>query len=392
MENHIKESYQKNPKNPFYVLLRLYQGNYGQFALSSMFFVIKHLSSWLMPLVIANVINAATSKDVEQLHTIYLNAFFMFFLIVQNILTNYFHVKYHSLSIRQVEAGVRGALINKIQELSIPYQKELQSGKIQSKIIRDVEAIQTLSSQVFVSTLNILVNLLVALGITLYKSPIVFLFFLATVPFAAIVVIFFRKKIKQTNSDFRQEMEETSAKVFEAIELAPIARAHSLEHYETKRLNTHFSQIYKKGFQLDILQSVFGSVSWASFQLFQLVCLVFTGILALKAKIQPGDVVMYQTYFTTVINSVSGFITLIPTVSKGMESIASIGEMMRVEEVEAYHGKKKVKKINGHFYFDHVSFQYAQARKPTIDQFTLEVKSGETIAFVGPSGSGKSTY
>ncbi len=66
----------------------------------------------------------------------------MFLLIGQNILTNYFHVKYHSSSIRQVEAGLRGALIKKIQELSIPYQKEMQSGRIQSKIIRDVEAIQ----------------------------------------------------------------------------------------------------------------------------------------------------------------------------------------------------------------------------------------------------------
>ncbi len=111
-------------------------------------------------------------------------------LIGQNILTNYFHVKYHSTSIRQVEAGLRATLIKKIQELSIPYQKELQSGRIQSKIIRDVEAIQTLSSQVFVSGLNIAVNLFVALGITLYRSPVVFLFFLLTVPLAALVTLF----------------------------------------------------------------------------------------------------------------------------------------------------------------------------------------------------------
>lgn len=49
--------------------------------------------------------------------------FLMACLIGQNILTNYFHVKYHSTSIRQVEAGLRATLIKKIQELSIPYQK-----------------------------------------------------------------------------------------------------------------------------------------------------------------------------------------------------------------------------------------------------------------------------
>ncbi len=50
MEEHIKESYLKEQKNPFYILLTLYQGNYGRFALSSLFFVIKHLPSWLMPI------------------------------------------------------------------------------------------------------------------------------------------------------------------------------------------------------------------------------------------------------------------------------------------------------------------------------------------------------
>lgn len=91
-----------------------------------------------------------------------------------------------------------------------------------------------MSSQVFVSGLNIAVNLFVALGITLYKSPVVFMFFLLTVPLAAFVTLFFRKRIRQSNSDFRQEMEETSAKVIEVIELAPIARAHGLEN--TKQL------------------------------------------------------------------------------------------------------------------------------------------------------------
>lgn len=177
MEERIQKSYQKYHANAFQTLLHLYQGNYWRFAMSGLFFIIKHLPSWLMPIAIANVINAASSKDSSQLQAIYFNAFLMTCLIGQNILTNYFHVKYHSTSIRQVEAGLRATLIKKIQELSIPYQKELQSGRIQSKIIRDVEAIQTLSSQVFVSGLNIAVNLFVALGITLYRSPVVFVFF-----------------------------------------------------------------------------------------------------------------------------------------------------------------------------------------------------------------------
>ncbi|MEN2265353.1 ABC transporter ATP-binding protein, partial [Enterococcus lactis] len=92
---------------------------------------------------------------------------------------------------------------------------------------------------------NIAVNLLVDLCNTLYRSPVGFLFFLWTLPLAPLVTRFFRKRIRQSKSDFRQEMEETSAKVIEVIELAPIARAHGLEKHQTTRLNKHVTQIYE---------------------------------------------------------------------------------------------------------------------------------------------------
>ncbi|EEI61529.1 ABC transporter, ATP-binding protein [Enterococcus faecium TX1330] len=84
-------------------------------------------------------------------------------------------------------------------------------------------------------------------------------------------------------------------------------------------------------------------------------------------------------------------ITLIPTISKGMESITSIGELLIAGDVETYHGKKKIQHLDGNFRFEDVSFHYPDSLKPIIDHFSLEVKAGETIAFVGPSGSGKST-
>jgi ATP-binding cassette, subfamily B, bacterial len=390
-ESFVQQIYNKNQKNSFKVLVGLYKGNYLRIFYSAVFFIIKHIPAWVMPIAIANVINAATIQDGGGIQTIYLNAIIMFILVLQNIITNYYHTKLHSYAIRSVESGLRASLIKKLQELSIPYQKEMQSGRLQSKIMRDVEAVQTLSSQVFVSSLNIIVNLVVALAITLYNSPTVFLFFILTVPISALIIVVFRKKIKTTNSEFRQEMEETSARVIEMIELVPIARAHALENQEVQRLNHRFQQILTKGFQLDIIQSVFGSVSWASFQVFQIICLVFTGILALRGSITPGEVVMYQTYFTTVVNAVSSMITLIPTIAKGLESVNSIGEILTAGEVENHENKPKIKQVNGNFTIQHVCYSYPASDQTILQDINLEVKQGETVAFVGESGSGKST-
>jgi ATP-binding cassette, subfamily B, bacterial len=390
-ESFIQQIYNKNQKNSFKVLVGLYKGNYLRIFYSTVLFMIKHIPAWVMPIAIANVINAATIQDGGGIRTIYLNAIIMFILVLQNIITNYYHTKLHSYAIRSVESGLRASLIKKLQELSIPYQKEMQSGRLQSKIMRDVEAVQTLSSQVFVSSLNILVNLVVALAITLYNSPAVFLFFILTVPISALIIVVFRKKIKTSNSEFRQEMEETSARVIEMIELVPIARAHALENQEVRRLNHRFQQILTKGFHLDIIQSLFGSVSWASFQIFQIICLVFTGILALRGSITPGEVVMYQTYFTTVVNAVSSMITLIPTIAKGLESLNSIGEILTAGEVENHENKPKIKQVEGNFSLQRVCYRYPKSDQLILHDINLEVKQGETVAFVGESGSGKST-
>ncbi|NYE06423.1 ABC-type multidrug transport system fused ATPase/permease subunit [Bacillus niacini] len=180
-------------------------------------------------------------------------------------------------------------------------------------------------------------------------------------------------------------------RVIEMIELVPIARAHALENQEVRRLNHRFQQILTKGFHLDIIQSFFGSVSWASFQLFQIICLVFTGILALRGSITPGEVVMYQTYFTTVVNSVSSIITLIPTIAKGLESVNSIGEILTAGEVENHENKPKIKQVDGNFSIQQVCYRYPNSDQTILHDINLEVKQGETVAFVGESGSGKST-
>lgn len=59
----------------------------------------------------------------------------------------------------------------------------MQSGCLQSKIMRDVEQIETLSEQIFISMLGIIVSIVAALVVVI-KNPAVFLFFLTTVPIA----------------------------------------------------------------------------------------------------------------------------------------------------------------------------------------------------------------
>lgn len=389
--NDYTELFRRNKNHNLKTLILLYKGHYMELFWSVMFFICKHSPVWILPIVTSNIINAATSSDGHSGLTIFLNVAFMTVMVLQNVLTNYIHTWLYAKTIRNVEKDLRSALVRKLQQLSISYHKEMESGRLQSKIMRDVEQVETLSAQIFISMLSIILNVVVALGIVVSKDLTVFLFFGATVPLAVLIMVFFKGKIKRYNSEFRHEMEETSVQVMEMVEMIPVTRAHALEKEETSKMQVRLKQVAQKGLQLDMVQTYFSSISWVTFQVFQVICLGFTGYLASQGKISVGDVVMYQTYFASIVNNVSGIISLIPIVAKGLESVSSIGDVLIAEDIEDNRKKKKIKQVSGDIEFQDVTFTYADDTTPVLSHLNFHIKPGETIAFVGPSGAGKTT-
>lgn len=391
VESWFIECYKKHKGHPMQILLGLYKGNYHKFFLAVIFFFIKHAPVWVLPIVTANIINDITSGSPKTYQNIIIQAMIMIVLVALNIPMNYMYTRYKSLATRYAETGLRRALVRKLQQLSISYHKETQSGRLQSKIMRDVEAVETLSTQMFLSILNIALNIAIALIVTINKSLVVFIFFLLTTPIAAATMVFFRNVMKKRNNEFRKEMEETSARVMEMVELIPVTRAHALEEEEVQKMSGQLFAVAEKGYRLDVIQSLFGSVGWAIFQIFQVVCLGFTGFLAIKGTVMPGDITLYQSYFATIVSQVSSLMSLIPTIAKGIESVNSIGEVLLEDDIEQNEGKEIIKDIYGEFDFKDVTFRYNNIDRPVLHNLNLHVDKGETIALVGESGAGKST-
>lgn len=373
-------------------LCAVYKGSYGKIFLSSVCFAIKHSPVWILPILTANLINLAASGTAADKTKIIYNAVAFGILLIINVPLNYLHVHFYASSIRNAEAGLRMALVTKIQQLSINYHKHTENGRIQAKLMRDVEQFQTLSEQLFVNALMFVLTIAFTIGVTLAKSKIVFAFFLIAVPVAVTITMLFRKKIRKKNKDFRGEMETAGAKMIEMVELVPVARAHALEEWEVERMSRQINNVKSKGYAMDTFQALFGSVSWLTFQLLQMSCLVFSAVLAFKKLIPVGDVVLYQSYFSTIVGSISAIIGLIPIIAKGLESLSSIGELLLETDTENNDGKKKFAQLNGVYDFKNVTFHYSdKSDRDVLKDFTLHIDKGETVALVGESGAGKST-
>ena len=385
------QAFMSGAGRPIRTLALLFRGHVWELLGSVFFFTLKHSPTWIIPIVTANIINLVTTGAPNTPAMILWNMVALAVVLVLNIPLNYVHTWLYAKVVRQIECDLRGALVRKLQQLSISYYSRTQSGRLQSKIIRDVEQVQTLSAQIFISVLSILTGLLVSFAVVILRSRAVFLFFVCTVPAAVLLVVLFKNRIQEDNRIFRQEVEETSARVMEMVEMIPVTRAHAQENRETRRMERQLFRVAQKGLRLDMVQTYFGSISWVIFQVFQVLCLGFTAWMAFGGHIGIGDITLYQTYFSSIVGQIANLVALIPIISKGLESVTSIGDVLREQDVEDNRKKPPIPPVEGGLDFEHVEFAYGDSKEPVLRDFSLSVKPGETIAFVGGSGSGKTT-
>lgn len=372
-------------------LLVLYKGNYKKLAAAVLLMALKEIPVVMNSVITADIINEISRPTANSYRMVIIYIVALIAMIAVNIISDVFFVRFTRKAIRSVEANLRSALIRKLHMLSIGYYKHIQSGKLQYKIIRDVEAISDLSANLLTSFIMVVLDFLFSVSITLYKSPVMFLFFLVLVPVNVFIVRMFRGKLQKSNSVYRKEMENTSAKVIESMELIPVTKAHGLENTQVEKMDRQFEKVAKDAYKLDKTNTFFNRVIWASNFIIRLLCLAFTSFLVIRGTIRVGDVVMYQSYFSIIVGAVTAIINIVPTISRGMESVNSVGDILIADDIEDNYHKLKPPHIKGDVTFDEVSFKYDDGNKNVLDHFSLDVRAGETIAFVGESGCGKTT-
>lgn len=390
LEDEFIDSYVRSEVKPFRMLLKIYRRFWRELLYAMFLYLIKHSPVVYLPIVTANIINFVAYPEARDPTELAVQLALLFLMLILNIPTHMLYTKYYSKVTRRVEAGLRGAMVRKLQQLSIPFHKEMQSGRIQSKLMRDVEAVHALSYQLLNFIPQMLISVVTALVVVLSMNLTVFLFFVICVPLAVGTSRFFRSAMTRYNKDYRVSMEATSAKLMDMVEMTEITRAHALEDKEIKSLTVRLKNVANAGVRVDVIQSLFGASMWVVFQIFQLACLLFTSYLAFQGSIQVGDISLYQSYYGTLTGQVSAFLSLLPAITKGLDSISSIGEILSATDVENNDGKEQLPPLRGEYEFKNVTFSYDKDQS-LLHDFSLHVRPGETIAFVGESGCGKTT-
>ena len=376
-------------KNGF--LQKLLRRDWWKLFTSTLIYLLQASPVWILPLITSDVIDLITVRPDGYLLRIYIDAAILFVLVAQNVPTTTWRSSIVDKWMRCTTAEIKGGVIRKLQRLSITYHKEIEEGRIQSKFLRDIETVEAYYRCVLQSLIPSLVGAAISTAIAIVKSPIVALFFLAIIPANVATTRALRKHIRKNNSVYRATNEDLSSKLTTTLQMLTLTKAHGLISTEEIAVTEKIEAVKEAGIKIDKVHALFGSIRWAASQLLSGVCLFFCVFLAIKGYISAGEVVLFQSLFSSISNSLLSLTNVYPSLMAGKEAVDSLSEIVCAEDIERDDGKLPVPRIEGAIDFENVSYHYPNEEKQVVQSLSLHVKKGERIAVVGSSGSGKST-
>ncbi|WP_112139494.1 ABC transporter ATP-binding protein [Glycomyces dulcitolivorans] len=354
-------------------------------------FAVKEVPLWFLPVVTAAIIDLVSTGGSVTAVLGWLAVAVL--LLVQNYPNHIVYTRNFMTVVRDTGADLRNALAARLQSLSIGYYTRTSASIVQNKVVRDVENVEQMLQQMTHPLLSSTMVLVGAITMTAVAVPQFLPVYALTVPIAIGLRAALRRRSRARNERFRREMEGFAARVGEMASLIPVTRAHGLEQTAVSRVASGADGVRRAGLHLDMLNGHVASISWVTMQILGVGCLGLAAVFAITGflPITPGEVVLLSTYFALLTQGLTNLLMLIPIGARGMESVRSIAEVLQDPDIEQNEGKRPVAAVEGRLVLDRVSHRYAGADTEAVQDVSLDIEAGTTVAFVGSSGSGKST-
>ncbi len=385
------DSFKGRTPKPREQLLFFIKQRFWAYLLSFIIKIGRTIPMIVIPIVTANIIDIVVSGDLQ----ILLGQFLMnigvgLLSLLLHMVFAYLDAVFFRELCRSMGESLRNVMVRKLQLLSMSYLNESRTGAIASKILQGVDSIEE-TFKIFAGQFSMILSYsTAAIVITLINCPLMSLFYVLFIPLAVILGNVFRRPIRKKNYELREAMEDTNSAVTEMLNIVEITRAHGLQKNEVSRMSQHMESIHDSGKRLDIVNEFFGSIGWVLLQVFQLLALAFSAVLAGRGIITIGMVALFQSYFSATVTRLSTFINIMPQCAKGIDACRSIAGVLCVDNDE-HSGTTVPRNYEGRISFSDVSFTYKNTGNKVLKDFSLEIPACSSLAIVGGSGSGKTT-
>ena len=294
----------------------------------------------------------------------------------------------------RVVADLRVAVFNHVIGLNLAFFETRSPGEILSRISTDTTLVQTVvGSSVSVALRNLLlfVGGMVLLIIT---SPKLTGLVLLVIPFVIVPIIILGRKVRTLSRYSQDRVADIGSHVEEILTGIRVVQAFSHEILDkikfAKRVENAFDTAVERVRKRALLTAVviafiFGAVA---------VVLWIGGRDVLAGRISGGELSAFVFYAIVVAGSTGALSEVVGELQRAAGAMDRLNELLLVSSNIKIPSEPKElpEKVSGAIKFNGINFYYpSRPGQLALDDFTLEIKPGETVALVGPSGAGKST-
>jgi ATP-binding cassette subfamily B protein len=212
------------------------------------------------------------------------------------------------------------------------------------------------------------------------------------VPVMVVCCTRFNHMVRATFLKQRRHIGELNARIEDSLLGERVVKAFGGEDLEREKFeqdNGRFLDIKKETYRW---MAAFNTTTRLFDGLMYLVVIVAGGLFMLYGKIEPGDLVAYMLYVTTLLSTIRRIIEFAEQFQRGMTGIERFCEIMDADvDIFDDENAKPLENVQGRITFEHVSFEYPDDHNKVLHDLSLDVRPGEKLALVGPSGGGKTT-
>jgi ATP-binding cassette subfamily B protein len=386
----------QNPKSlsgllPF---LRPYR---AQIALAGVFLVMAALATLAFPLALRSLIDGGLVQSDKGTQVMALREHFAALFAVAVALGVFSAARFYMVSWlgERVTADLRNAVYGHVLRQSPEFFETTQTGEVLSRLTADTTLVQTVVGSSLSMGLRNAVMGVGALGILIWTNPVVMLQVLLVLVLIVLPSLWFGRRVRKLSRASQDRVADSSAIAAEVLNAIPVVQSYTAEGREATRFNVSTDNAFQTAIRRTRARSVLvafiiiatsAALLWGLYQGTQAV---------MAGRISAGHLGQTVVY---VIILASAFAILGEVYG---DLLRAAGATERLMELLGSHSPisspskpalAPVQLEGSAIEFEAVKFHYpSRPNQAAISNFSLSVKSGQTVAIVGPSGAGKST-
>ncbi|MGW7523796.1 ABC transporter ATP-binding protein [Streptomyces sp. NPDC054783] len=286
---------------------------------------------------------------------------------------------------------MRESVQAKLSRLPLSYFDKRQRGEVLSRATNDIDNIGQTLQQSMGQLINSLLTIIGVLAMMFYVSWILALVALVTVPLSFLVAT---RVGKRSQPHFVQQWRSTgklNAHVEEMYTGHTLVKVFGRQQESAQHFAEQNEALYQAAFRAQFNSGVMQPLMMFVSNLNYVLVAVVGGLRVASGALSIGDVqafIQYSRQFSMPLTQVASMANL---VQSGVASAERVFELLDAEEQEAdpVPGERPAE-LRGRVRLEHASFRY-DPEKPLIEDLSLTVEPGHTVAIVGPTGAGKTT-